>query len=132
MGLFDFFKPDWKHSDPRVRQKSIEQVTETAVLAEILDTDEDANVRQAVLTSLDTISKMQEVLSKLSGEQKAVLDKQLHKAYFEKSLKADSLEEACLSELSDHQLSRIARESKTEAVQQAAVEKLTKQIFRNI
>ena len=125
MGLFDFFKPDWKHSDPRVRQKSIEQVTETAVLAEILDTDEDANVRQAVLTSLDTISKMQEVLSKLSGEQKAVLDKQLHKAYFEKSLNADSLEEACLSELSDHHLSRIARESKTEAVQQAAVEKLT-------
>ena len=62
MGLFDFFKPDWKHSDPRVRQKSIERVTETLVLAEILSTDEDSNVRQAVLESLDTIPKMQEVL----------------------------------------------------------------------
>lgn len=125
MGLFDFFKPDWKHSDPRVRQKSIDRVTDTEVLAEILDTDEDAGVKQTILVSLNTIPKMKEVLSKLKSDQKAVLDKQLQKAYFEESLKAGSLEEAHLSELNQHQLSRIARESKSEAVQKAAVENLS-------
>ena len=125
MGLFDFFKPDWKHSDPRVRQKSLERVEDTSVLAEVLDTDEDAGVRQAVLASLDTVPKMQEVLGKLSGDQKAVLDKQLHKAYFEISLKATTTADAYLTELSEHQLSRIARESKSAEVQQSAVEGLT-------
>ena len=125
MGLFDFFKPDWKHSDPRVRQKSIERVTDTTVLAEILDTDEDAGVKQTILASLNTIPKMKEVLSKLKSDQKAVLDKQLQKAYFEESLKVGSLEEAHLSELNQHQLSRVARESKSETVQKAAVENLS-------
>ncbi|MCM8533025.1 MAG: hypothetical protein NE330_17790, partial [Lentisphaeraceae bacterium] len=125
MGLMDFFKSDWKHSDPRVRQKSIERITDLNIIADILQTDEDSNVRQACLDSLDTIPKMKEVLAILTGESKPVLDKQLHKAYFESALKATSVDDAYLSELSDHQLSRVARESKDETIQEAAAGRIS-------
>lgn len=121
----DFFKPDFKHSDPRVRQKSIERITDLNIIAEVLQSDEDSNVRQTCLSSLDTIPKMKEVLSKLSGDVQAILDKQLHKAYFDSALKATSVDDAYLSELNDHQLSRVARESKDETIQEAAAARIS-------
>ena len=35
MALLDLFKPKWKHSDPKVRLKAIEEITNQQVLKEV-------------------------------------------------------------------------------------------------
>jgi hypothetical protein len=124
MGLMDFFKADWKHSDPRVRKKSIERITDIDVLAEVLQSDEDSTVRQAVLEQLSEIPQRREILAKLTGSAKEHLEKELGKNYFEAALKSKTIADAWLSELGQHQLSRVARESKSEEVQKEALNQL--------
>lgn len=49
MGLFDLFRPKWKHSDSNKRLEAINEVTDQNVLCEISINDEDSEVRQAAL-----------------------------------------------------------------------------------
>lgn len=46
MALLDLFKPKWKHSDPKVRLKAIEEITNQQVLKEVAKNDENWEVRK--------------------------------------------------------------------------------------
>ena len=45
MGLFDFFRPKWKHSDYRVRIQAVREMDDPAVLHTIAQSDENSDVR---------------------------------------------------------------------------------------
>lgn len=51
MAFFNFFKPKWQHSNPAVRLKALEALTDSDVqiLLQIASTDRDASVRQVAL-----------------------------------------------------------------------------------
>lgn len=61
MGLFDLFKPKWKHSNPEIRKTAVDELTDQTALMEVVKNEEDQEIRksaarkltdQAVLTGL--------------------------------------------------------------------------------
>jgi hypothetical protein len=47
MKFQDFFVPRWQHSNPEVRRKAIQRVSDARLLAQISQQDEDEMVRMA-------------------------------------------------------------------------------------
>jgi hypothetical protein len=55
MGLFDLFRPKWKHSDADVRARAVRQLDDDAILAQVAQGDLDDRVRKvAIKRLLDT------------------------------------------------------------------------------
>ncbi len=125
MGLLDFFRPDWKHSDPDVRKKTLLRETDSNVLIEALNEESDNSVISAVLENLSTIEALAAVDGKIQGHTGELITKKLAGLYFEQSLKAKSSAEVFFDKLEEKQISRIARESSSEEVQLAAIDKLS-------
>ena len=46
MKLSDLFVPKWQHSNPEVRKKALEKMTDASLLAQISEKDEDTGVRE--------------------------------------------------------------------------------------
>ncbi|MCM8526058.1 MAG: DUF349 domain-containing protein [Lentisphaeraceae bacterium] len=124
MGLLDFFRPDWKHSDPDVRKKTLLRERDSKVIIEALSEESDSGVISAVLDNLTTIESLEEIEGKIGGHTDEQISKKLAGLYFEKSLKAKSPSEVYFTKLDTKQISRIARESSSEEVQLAAIDKL--------
>ena len=57
MGLFDFFKPKWKHSNPIIRKQAVESIKDDNVLMEIAGTDNETGVCKAALKKLSEEAK---------------------------------------------------------------------------
>jgi hypothetical protein len=53
--LSDLFVPRWQHSNPEVRKKAIQKMTDVSLLAQISEKDEDAGVREAAESLLVTL-----------------------------------------------------------------------------
>lgn len=45
MGFKDLFKPKYQHSDPKVRQEAVKELTDPEILADIALNDTDSHVR---------------------------------------------------------------------------------------
>jgi hypothetical protein len=56
MGFFqefiDFWKPGWKHPDPKMRVRTVSRMTSKVVLMDVYEHDEDASVRATVASRL--------------------------------------------------------------------------------
>lgn len=52
MGLSNFFKPKWKHSDYLVRLEAVKNLMDEAILTEIVKTDDNYSVRIAALNKI--------------------------------------------------------------------------------
>ena len=63
MGIFDVFRPKWKHPNPNVREAGVKRLDDKTLLAEIAKTDSSDNVRIAAVERLDD----QTILTKLAG-----------------------------------------------------------------
>ena len=61
MGLFNFFKPKWKHSNRQVRLTAVENmsVDDLETLLEIIREDADQEVRLAALAKIDDRESME-------------------------------------------------------------------------
>ena len=57
MSIFDWFKPKWKHSDPKIRLAAVKAITDQQVLAEVARKDADSYVRQAAEKRIDDRQK---------------------------------------------------------------------------
>ena len=124
MGLLDFFRPDWKHSDPDVRKKTLLRENDSNVLIEALNEESDNAVVSAVLDNLKTIEPLEKLNGKVKGHTGELIEKKLAGLYFESSLKAKTPEDVYFTKLDSKQISRIARESSSEDVQMAAIDEL--------
>jgi len=124
MGLLDFFRPDWKHSDPDVRKKTLLRETDSNIIIEALNEESDNSVISAVLENLSTIESLENVNTKVTGHTGELITKKLAALYFEKSLKAKSTADVHFDKLEEKQISRIARESSSEEVQLSAIDNL--------
>ena len=124
MGLLDFFRPDWKHSDPDVRKKTLLREKDSNVIVEALNEESDNSVVSAVLNNLSTIESLEAVEGKIGGHTGELISKKLAGLYFEQSLKAKSASDVYFNKLDSKQISRIARESSVEEVQMAAIDQL--------
>jgi formylglycine-generating enzyme required for sulfatase activity len=78
--FIDFWKPGWKHPDPKMRVRTVSRMTSKVVLMDVYEHDEDASVRatvasrlkdQALLTGIAQNDKAESVrmaaMSNLSG-----------------------------------------------------------------
>ena len=125
MGLLDFFRPDWKHSDPEVRKKTLLRESDSNILIEALNEESDNSVISAVLDNLQTIEALEKIEGKISDHTGELISKKLAGLYFEESLKAKAVSGVYFDKLEEKQISRIARESASDDVQLAAIDKLS-------
>ena len=49
MGLFDLFRPKWKHSDAEVRARAVRQLTDEILLAQVARTDPEPRIRRIAI-----------------------------------------------------------------------------------
>ena len=124
MGLLDFFRPDWKHSNPDVRKNNLLRENDSNVIIEALSEESDSSVISAVLDNLSTIESLEALEGKIGGHTDEQISKKLAGLYFETSLKAKTASEVYFSKLDSKQISRIARESSSEDVQMTAIDHL--------
>ncbi|NQZ57805.1 MAG: hypothetical protein HRT88_10135, partial [Lentisphaeraceae bacterium] len=122
MGLMDFFRPDWKHSNPEKRQLAVAEIEDPETFAEMLADEQVQSVKDEIYKKHETIEALQYLIPLISGSDKTVLEKKLHILQFNASLKATELAKAYFTELDGKQLSRLAREAKSLDVQLKAVE----------
>lgn len=66
MKFQDLFVPRWQHSNPEKRQKAVARLTDTKLLKQISEQDEDPMVRDAALA----------VLNRLTGEKVTVSEQE--------------------------------------------------------
>ena len=125
MGLLDFFRPDWKHSDPEVRKKALLRESSSSVLVEALKEESEQSVITAVVDNLTTIDSLEELNGKVNGYADDLISKKLSGKYFNTALKAGSPEEAGFSKLDEKQICRIAREAANDDVRIAAIDKIS-------
>ena len=124
MGLLDFFRPDWKHSNPDVRKNNLLRENDSNVIIEALSEESDNSVISAVLDNLSTIEALEALEGKIGGHTDEQISKKLAGLYFETSLKAKTASEVYFSKLDSKQISRIARESSSEDVPMTAIDHL--------
>lgn len=55
MRFSDLFVPRWQNSNPQVRVKAVGRLTDTKLLSQIIEKDDDIEVREAARTRLDSI-----------------------------------------------------------------------------
>jgi hypothetical protein len=130
MGLFDLFRPKWKHSDPQIRIEAVRQMTDeqAVLLAEIARADPDAAVRRMALKRIDD----PQLLGELSSSDP---DEGLRRAASEKA--AELLLGAAVGEDETRAMlalerigearavAEVARRAAREGVRRAAVAQLT-------
>jgi len=68
MGLFDLFRPKWKHSDGDVRLAAAKEVEDLGILVEMCCTDRDWFVRQGVFSILRERQPPEEIFARLAKE----------------------------------------------------------------
>ena len=63
MGIVDFFRPKYKHSDVKVRLEAVRALTsdEADILATIARSDKDAAVRRLAIEKLDEVEVLAEI-----------------------------------------------------------------------
>jgi hypothetical protein len=61
MSFFDRLRPKWKHSDPEIRKDAVSQLTDQALLTNILVSDKDDNVRVAAVRGITDQSFLAEI-----------------------------------------------------------------------
>ncbi len=66
MGIADFFRPKYKHSDVKVRLEAVRALTsdESDILATIARSDKDAGVRRIAIEKLDEVEVLAEIASR--------------------------------------------------------------------
>ena len=57
MKFQDLFIPRWRHSNPEVRKKTVEKLTDAVLLSQIAEKDEDESVREAASSRLVTLNE---------------------------------------------------------------------------
>lgn len=106
MNFFNLFRPKWKNSDPDVRLKAVEKLTDPQILAEIVRTEKYYKVRLLAASKLDDQPTITEMANDHNWQ----------------------IRQAAIQKMTDQKLlAKIAREDKWEAVQDAAVERLDDQ-----
>ena len=68
MGIADFFRPKYRHSDVRVRTEAVKALTtdDAAILVQIAKTDRDIGVRRLALSKIDTASVLADIAAEES------------------------------------------------------------------
>jgi tetratricopeptide (TPR) repeat protein len=136
MGLTDFFRPKWKHSNKLVRQAVVEKVTDQAILAQVARTDAEPAVRSIAVRNLTD----QAVLAQIARTDDSPLVRRdavqaaqtvADPAFFAgiaKNDKHEDVREAALKKVSDQALlAEIARSDRSQRVRLSAVSGLTDQ-----
>jgi exonuclease SbcC len=59
MRFRDLFVPRWQHSDPEVRKKAMSRLSDTRLLRQISEMDDDQMVRDAALEQLERLTNRQ-------------------------------------------------------------------------
>jgi len=62
MGIFDFLKPKWKHSNPEVRRASVEKIEDQQILYGLGVNDPDYSVRRAAIERLSDPHRLKAVV----------------------------------------------------------------------
>lgn len=65
MGFFNFFRPDWQHSDPKVRKEAVAKLdaSNQATLQTVAQNDADPEIRRSAIRKLDSVEILQSILS---------------------------------------------------------------------
>jgi formylglycine-generating enzyme required for sulfatase activity len=139
--FIDFWKPGWKHPDPKMRVRTVSRMTSKVVLMDVYEHDEDASVRVAVAKRL----KDQALLTGIAENDqdysvrkaaylrmtKNNLDKLTNQAFIADVAKNDKdsdIRKVAVGKLTDQAvLTDLARNDEAESVRFAAVSKLTGQ-----
>jgi tetratricopeptide (TPR) repeat protein len=66
MDLMDFFRPKWRHSDPKVRLAAVEKLDDQKKIAEVVSIEKDWTVRAAAFERLTDPVLIKEILEKHS------------------------------------------------------------------
>jgi uncharacterized protein DUF349 len=126
MGLFDRRRnvPDWKHEDPKVRRAAVGELSDPAVLAEIVRTDEDERVREEAIGVLHGLA--------LEGEPEAALlaleglGERRHLVSVARSAAHETVSRAALDRLDEaRSLGSVARHGRHVPVCLAALERIS-------
>ena len=64
MGIADFFRRKWKHSNPDVRAEAVRDLDDIAILAQIVRQDEDVRVRRIALKKIVDEAVLSEVAAR--------------------------------------------------------------------
>ena len=64
MGLFDLFRPKWKHDDPSIRREAIEQLTSTRKLLHVVLNDSDFQLRLLAVGRIDDYEALESFVEK--------------------------------------------------------------------
>ena len=68
MRFRDLFIPRWQHSDPEVRKKAMSRLSDTRLLRQISEMDDDQMVRDAALEQLERLTNRQVRVSESESE----------------------------------------------------------------
>lgn len=133
MAFFNLFKPKWQHSDPAVRLKAVDALTDSdrQILLQVASTDQDSAVRQKALSKIEDWQVLASLASPgvdavIVSEINARVDTLQREAV----LAAHSLEGKliALSALGkDELLAEIVLSDEETQVRQAAIERITNQ-----
>lgn len=109
MGLLDLFRPNWLHSNPTIRLRALESISDSKTLIRIAREDADDDVRQAAIRRIDD----GEVLSRIAMTGPIA-----------------GAHRAALAKIDDQSaIARIVTSAMDLRVREAAVEKVTDQTF---
>ena len=124
MSLIDLFRPDWKSSNLAVRKKSLLQQNDVTIVSEALNSEEDQDIINAVIDNHSTIESLELLHAQVKDSLKSLISPKLHKLYLDSALKADSAENITFTRFNSKQLSKLAREAKSQSVQLSAVDSI--------
>lgn len=65
MGFLNFFRPDWQHSDPKVRKEAVSKldVSNQAPIQSVAQNDADPEIRRLAIRKLDSVEILQGILN---------------------------------------------------------------------
>jgi tetratricopeptide (TPR) repeat protein len=130
MPLGNWFRPNWKHSEPSVRKAAVERLDDKAVLADIAMHDEHPGVRQAAVHRLDDEAVLAEIAvhDEHPGVRQAAVQRLDDEAVLADVAMHDEhpgVRETAVERLEDPAaLAEVAMQNDDPAVREAAVERL--------
>ncbi len=130
MGIADLFRPNWKHSNPRVRATAIKSldVDQVATLLEVADTDPDEELRLLALERIQDAEALEHYAERCESPEIADAARRRADELWMSAATQDEDAESAESALSrvsgEEALAEVVRRSRLDAIQRLALERM--------
>ena len=126
MGFLDLFRPKWRHSDVEIRAEAVRDLDDAALLARVLEGDEEPRIRRIALKKVNDLDLILRVAEKDAdaGVREAAREKASARLLGDATGDDEDAARAALERLTEKDLAHVARTANAPEIRKAALAKL--------